>query len=400
MNQTSLRVAIVAPFPIRKYYSDYCVFTKKGTEHSASWIVNLVQALALIPDIELHLITIKSHLANDSHFFVDDVHFHVLQGTRNTVQPLTIYEFDRRTLISELHRIQPDIVESFGTEGPFSYAGVSSGYPCVIKIQGIVSRNLQEMGFRPQSYLWWRYYITQYIERATFRHCTDVIADNEFMASFALKENPDTRVHFIPNLITPLFFQIEQDWNQPRKNILFVGSLKPDKGIFDLLEAFRQVCVSGFQANLRIVGTGSANVIDKIHQIISEYGIQDCVTLLGQIDHRQISIEMQHAAFLVHPAWVDYSPNTVYEAMVAGLSVIATRTGGLPYMVDEGETGYLVEARIPTDLAKSMISLLDNSQKQQRMGNNAMQKMRMRFDESNILNNLLAVYHDMIARST
>lgn len=69
MNETSVRVVIVAPFPIRKYYPDNCSFTKKGTEHAASWIVNLVKALALLPEIELHLVTIKSHLARDARFF-------------------------------------------------------------------------------------------------------------------------------------------------------------------------------------------------------------------------------------------------------------------------------------------------------------------------------------------
>lgn len=329
-------------------------------------------------------------------FFVDGVHFHVLQGTRNIVQPLTIYEFDRRTLVAEIHKIQPDIIESFGTEGPFSYAGVTSGYPCIIKIQGIISKNLQEMGFRPQSYLWWRYYVTQFTERLTFRRCSDVIADNEFMASFARKENPNTRVHFIPNLIAPLFFQIEQNWSQPRKNILFVGSLKPDKGIFDLLEAFRHLHVSGVQANLRVVGTGSADVTGKIRNLVADYGIQDCCTLLGHLDHEQIVLEMQQAAFLVHPAWVDFSPNSVYEAMVAGLGVVATQVGGLPYMVDESETGYLVEARNSSALATIMMLLINNPAEQQRLGTNAMHKMRLRFDEDKILDNLLTVYNDII----
>jgi glycosyltransferase involved in cell wall biosynthesis len=393
-----LRVAFVAPFPIRKLYLEHCAFTKHGREHPASWIVNLAHALAKRSDVELHLLTVKSHLAADARFFADGIHFHVLRGMRNTLQPLTVYESDRRVLIRELQQIQPDIVESFGTEGPFSYAGVTSGYPCVIKIQGIITRNLREMGFRPTSYLWWRYFITQFIERWTFRHASDVIADNEFMASFARQANPRVRVHCIPNLVAPLFFLVEQNWSQPRKNILYVGSLKREKGIFDLIEAFGRLHNSGVQSDLCIVGTGSASITQEIKLMVRSMGVSDFVHLLGYLGHRQIVGEMQQAAFLAHPAWVDSSPNTVYEAMVAGLSVIATKVGGLPFMIDDGETGYLVEPRNPSALAGQMRELFVNPGQQQQMGTSAMHKMRARFSEGQILENLIAVYCDMITR--
>lgn len=393
-----MRIAIVAPFPIRNLYPEHCIFTKRGQEHPASWIVNLARALAKRPDIELHLLTVKSHLAADAHFFADGVHFHVLRGTRNTVQPLTLYEQDRRTLIRELQQIQPDIIESFGTEGPFSYAGVTSTYPCVIKIQGIITRNLREMGFHPTRYLWWRYFITQFIERRTFRLCTDAIADNDFMADFVRKTNPDIRIHCLPNLIAPVFFQAKQDWTKPRDSILFIGSLKREKGIFDLVEAFSHVRASGVQANLRIIGTGDADSTRTIQDMARQRGVEDTIQFLGHLNHQQIVSEMQQTAFLVHPAWVDFSPNSVYESMTAGLSVIGTKVGGLPYMIIEGETGYLTEPRNPFALATCIKSLLANNTAQQQMGTNAMHKMRTRFEESRIVESLISIYKNMIAR--
>jgi glycosyltransferase involved in cell wall biosynthesis len=393
-----LRVALVAPFPIRKLYPEHCTFTKSGGEHPASWIVNLTRALAQRSDIEVHLLTVKSHLVMDARFFADGIHFHVLRGIRSTLQPLTLYEPDRRVLTRELRHIQPDIVESFGTEGPFSYAGITSGYPCAIKIQGIIAQNLREMGFHPASPVWWRYFITQFVERWTFQHSSDVIADNEFMAGFARRANPHIRVHYIPNLIAPQFFQVDPKWNTPRKNILYVGSLKKEKGVFDLIEAFVHLHNLGVQSELCIVGKGSTSIVQEIKLMAQRMRVADFVHLLGPLSHTQIAIEMQKAAFLVHPAWVDYSPNTVYEAMVAGLGVIATKVGGLPFMIDEGETGYLVEAHNPLALAAQMKELFMNPGQQQQMGSNAMGKMRARFNEGHVLEAILAVYDGMISR--
>lgn len=391
-----LRIAIVAPFPIRKLYPEQCDFTKGGREHSATWIVNLVRELGKAPSVQVHLVTVKSHLARDSRFCRDGVHFHILRGARNTLQPITLYEFDRRKLVEELRIIGPDVVESFGTEGPFSYAGVTSGFPCIIKIQGIVGRNLKEMGFRPTDYLWWRYCITQFIERRTFQLCTDVIADNDFMASFALAANRNVRVHPIPNLIEPLFFRVRQDWGKQRNAILYVGSLKREKGVFELVEAFGEMRSSGVHAELRLIGSGSTGATRDLRGLVARRGLDDSVHLLGSQSHKQIAQQMQESAFLVHPCWVDYSPNSVYEAMIAGLGVIASNVGGLPYMVDEGKTGYLVEARNVTALAEQMKRLLSDSAEQQRLGSNAMRKMRERFDRTTILENLLSAYRQMM----
>lgn len=392
----SMRVAIVAPFPVRKIFPDHCRFTKPGTEHPASWIVNLVRALSQHPGVELHLVTVKSHLAAEARFLEDGIHTHILHGTRNTIQPLTLYEFDRRRLVHELKQIQPDVVESFGTEGPFSYAGVTSGFPCVIKIQGIIKRNLETMGWQPTNYLWWRYFITQFVEQTTFRRCDEYIADNEFMGDFALETNPQARIHYIPNLIAPPFFDVRQNWSVQRRNILYVGSLKHEKGTLDLLEAFSQLHKVHPDAHLRLVGGAGDGIRTEIETFCAVHGLTDHVHLLGMLGHGEIIAEMGLAAFLAHPSWADSSPNTVYEAMIAGLPVIASRVGGLPYMVDEN-TGCLVEPRNPNELAAAMMNLYASPEQQKRLGEHAMDKMRRRFASEHIVEQILAVYQEMLS---
>lgn len=390
-----MRVAVVAPFPIRKFYAERCPFLKQGAEHPASWIVNLTWALAEQSDIELHLLTVKSHLAQTCCFVDRGVTFHVLHGTRNTLQPLTLYELDRRTLVKELRRIQPDVIESFGTEGPFSYAGVTSGFPCVIKMQGIISRIFRERRRSFVDLTWWRYFITQYIERRTIRRATDFIADNSYIASAVLDMNPNGRIHLIPNLIAPEFFAIEQDWSMRRFNLIYVGALKREKGVFDLLEAFRRAHVVFPSARLKLIGSSSSEVKNEILSYVAEADLTGAVQLMGSKRHGEIIEELKQAACLVHASWADSSPNTVYEAMIAGVPVIAANVGGLPHMIVENETGLLVEPKSPELLADKITYLLQSPHEQMRLGGNAQSMMRQRFDKHHVLSDILQVYRSL-----
>lgn len=392
-----MRVAIVAPFPTRKFYAERCQFQKAGTEHPASWIVNLTWALAERSEIELHLLTVKSHLAHDCRFFDRGVNFHVLRGTWNTLQPFMLYELDRQTLVKELRSIRPDVIESFGTEGPFSYAGVTSGYPCVIKMQGIITRIFREMRVSPISLTWWRYLITQFVEQYTIRHGTDFIVDNDYLAGFVRSFNDSGRIHLIPNLIASIFFEINQDWSRARFNLLFVGALKREKGVFDLLEAFRRVHADFPLIRLKLIGSASADVQSEIESFVSTAGLENAVRLTGNMTHNQIAEELKQAVCLVHPSWADSSPNTVYEAMIAGLPVIATRVGGLPYMIDAGQTGVLIAPHNPADLAEALITLLTDRPTQERLGRNAQAVMRQRFDKRRVVDDILQVYRRLAA---
>src|SRR5262249_20388879 len=76
----------------------------------------------------------------------------------------------------------------------------------------------------------------------------------------------------------------------------------------------------------------------------------------------------REAALCVVPSLWDNSPNTVYEAMAAGRAVVASRVGGIPELVADGETGLLVPPGDAEQLAAAIVRLLADAGLRQAMG--------------------------------
>lgn len=111
---------------------------------------------------------------------------------------------------------------------------------------------------------------------------------------------------------------------------------------------------------------------------------------------------LQHykqATICVVPSRWDNSPNTVYEAMAAGKPVIATRVGGIPEIVVDGETGILVEPNDPQQLARALIFLLSNKTLLETMGLNGRKYAQTTFDLEHHVDERLRLFLQLRTRS-
>lgn len=393
-----LRVAILAPYPLRMKYGDRLKFrTPESLEHPTSWVVNLLRlATDAYPEIDFHLVSFSSHLAHDVHLEDNGVHYHFLRGVPFRLQALTAYQVDRLILTRMLKHIAPDVVEAFGTEGPYAYSAVTTPYPCVVYMQGIVTEILKQM---PEGlftrFQWINLYITRYIERWTIRHGKTFIAENEFTAKFVRLLNPNARIYNIPNLINPLFFNIIRNPTEEQQDILFIGAINERKGALDLLSAFFIVQQRFPQCKLILIGPISDDMKNKIEVLAVEYGLIDSIQLCGQQTPEFIAKAMSRAAMLVHPSWMDSSPNSVLEAMAAGLPVIANRVGGIPFIIQDGETGLLCEPRRIDLLSSKIIELLQSDQIRLELGGKAKKWMKHNLNPFRIVSEYIKIYYDI-----
>ena len=120
--------------------------------------------------------------------------------------------------------------------------------------------------------------------------------------------------------------------------VLFVGRLTADRGVRFLIEAMRR-CPG---VPLLVVGDGP----ERHHLEELSRGLQ--VTFTGMATRGEVTRYMERARLLVQPSLQEGQPNTVMEAMAAGVPVIASRVGGVPDLVRDGETGFLID---PGDVA-------------------------------------------------
>lgn len=139
--------------------------------------------------------------------------------------------------------------------------------------------------------------------------------------------------------------------------ILFVGALQRHKGIYELLEAYQ-----GLRGAPPLVLIGSAWP-DTPAQFPAG------VVVLRNLPHRQVMAAWDRCQFGVAPSlWPEPLGNVVFEAMARSKAVVATRTGGLVDLVQDGETGLLTPPGDAAALQAAMQRLLDNPGLRSRLG--------------------------------
>ena len=170
-----------------------------------------------------------------------------------------------------------------------------------------------------------------------------------------------------------------------------VSRLELVKGIDDLILAFAQVGTA-LAAHLVIVGDGPER--RHLEQVVQELGVTDRVIWVGY----SANIPSLLSAFdiFVQPSLHEGLPNTVLEAMAAGLPVIATRVGGTPEMVLNGETGMLVPKSDPDSLADAITPLLGNPEARESMGRAGRQRVQQHFTVEEMVQKTEQLYEELL----
>ena len=148
----------------------------------------------------------------------------------------------------------------------------------------------------------------------------------------------------------------------------------PDKGHADLLEAAALLQQRGVRAQWLLVSDGARRC--SLEQKARSLALSDVVFVGRRTDVPAIWSRVDLA---VHPSWAEGFPNAVLEAMCASRPVVATRVGGIPEVMVDGETGLLVEPRQPEALADRIESLLGAPDRMREMGHRGRARVMERY---------------------
>jgi hypothetical protein len=144
-----------------------------------------------------------------------------------------------------------------------------------------------------------------------------------------------------------------------RPRFTFVGHFGEHKGLRILCRALAHLENARDRFDLFLVGEGQ--LLPAIRQEVIERGWERSVHFPGRVDHAGIDAVYRQTDVLVLPSiWPENQPVSITEAMAAGIPVIASRIGGIPEMVEDGATGFLIEAGEPAPLAAAMARFIDN----------------------------------------
>jgi glycosyltransferase involved in cell wall biosynthesis len=151
-----------------------------------------------------------------------------------------------------------------------------------------------------------------------------------------------------------------------RLALLFVGNLKREKGVYELLEAFCQIRDQAPNAILNICGRGVEH--GGLAQMISERNLAGSVFLRGPIDPAHMHLWMQASDIFVLPTYNEGMPNVVMEAMACGLPVITSAVGGLPEALHDCEGAILIEPRNSEQLSEAVLKVCGDKTRREQMG--------------------------------
>jgi len=200
------------------------------------------------------------------------------------------------------------------------------------------------------------------------------------------------------------------------KNILFIGRISPEKGVHILLDAFEKVLERYPNLHLQLIGPQtpapeeyivalsddpkvlglatfySEGYFSHLKKKISR-NLGNRVTLYNYIPYSDL-INFYHSAhvFVFPSVWDEPFGMPIIEAMACGLPVVATRGGGIPEIVEDGKSGFLIERGNSEALAKAILYLLGNEGLRESLTNAARQYVFERFTWDRISKDLLSAY--------
>jgi len=152
------------------------------------------------------------------------------------------------------------------------------------------------------------------------------------------------------------------------KVLIFVGSITKDKGIFELIAAFKKLNLKNHDLHLFLVGDGPERL--ALVNIICSNNLDKKVHIIGNQPHKEISKFLKAADIFVLPSYSEGLPNVILEAMASSLPVIASRVGGIPEAMEDGRSGILINKKDVDGLTDAMESLIENEALTKEMGIN------------------------------
>jgi len=175
-----------------------------------------------------------------------------------------------------------------------------------------------------------------------------------------------------------------------------VARLSPEKGIDTLLDAAKIVVTSYPSARFVIAGTGPLE--RELAQKVRDLRLENCVRMAGFVDN--VPGLFSGLDLYVLPSDTEGIPLALLEAMAAGLPVVATRVGGVPEVVVDGVTGFLVPPRQPKALAQAIVRLLVDPDLAKSMGASGRERAESMFDARVTAERTVQVYRDVLASKT
>jgi len=182
---------------------------------------------------------------------------------------------------------------------------------------------------------------------------------------------------------TDLEFFLDRGNAEVGRTVLFVGYLNEVKGVEYLIRAFRKIQNKGDDCRLVIAGNG--RIKKDLEDLVRELEMIGQVVFAGELEREKLAEELEKCRLLVLPSLSEGLGRVLLEAMAVGKPVVASRVGGIPDIVAEGENGFLCPPRDIDCLAGKIQILLSDPGLAEDLGRRGRNFVREKFSTTKYL---------------
>lgn len=287
-----------------------------------------------------------------------------------------------------IKKIKPDIIHSHYASSYGLLGSLCCFHPFIISAWGSDIFEFPRISF-----------FHRFIIKYNFKKADKIISTSKIMAE-EMKKYTSKDI-----AITP--FGVDVDMFEPKqvksifdkKNELVIGtikSLEPIYGVDYLIKAFSIVCESCPQLNLRLLIVGGGSLQKELIALCTSLKISDKVVFTGYIKHNEIANYYNMLDINVVLSNSESFGVAVLEASACGKPVVVSNVGGLPEVVDEGITGFIVPPANIQAAADAIEKLIKNDTLRKEMGNNARKFVEERYNWKDNAKTMIDIYNNIL----
>ncbi|HEY5371336.1 MAG TPA: glycosyltransferase [Hanamia sp.] len=321
-----------------------------------------------------------------------------------------------------IHEFKPDVIHIFGTEGVFGLIISKVDIPCVIHIQGILTicvqkwysgltavdllRYSKKWSFLKGFGNYHSYFATRKLagrERKIFQQCKYFMGRTDWDRRITSVLSPNSTYFHCDEIMRPGFYFEQSVYEKSKSDYIILTTIRSPiyKGLETIFECKRILNEMNLECKIlwKIAGISEADEISYLleKKYKSTFNGND-IQLLGSLEEKELINEMLGADVFIHPSHTDNSPNSVCEAMLLGMPVIATYAGGIPSIIENNAEGLLVQDGDPYSLAGAIIEMKGNYNRAIGFGKKARKEALTRHDKNKIVDDLMNIYQSILEK--
>lgn len=404
-----------------------------GTGGVATAVVNLCPRLAQIQDIDVYLFADNKSCATLSEWKRQRNGYHLYTPLRRSLRsirsytklfgvprlaltfvlnrlrrlrgeswdwPIAWFRYSDHFLYLEhiIAKIQPDVIHAHHADyRPFvCWLSCDGKIPIVVTLHSFnVLLDVTDDSARKRM-------VNRFVQ--TLDISSELIAITESVREEAIRlgANPE-KVTVIPNGVDPNRFSPQAthqargklELDQDKRYVLFVGNLQERKGVDGLIRAFARVYKNERQTQLLVVGSGE--IESDLRSLVASLELSDSVAFVSRRSQAELPDWYNACDVFVSVPKAEPQGIVFLEAMACGKPCVGSNVGGIPMMLKEGKTGFLVEYGDVEHLANTIRMVLYDEELARGIGEQARQQVLAHFSWNQIAAQTKLIYQGVIS---